>query len=82
LRTKLDLSVDFSLNFTLVISQFIQGNFQRKMSDCFFIIILFEDISIILLLFYPFWFKCGYSVNDQLDFILTVIKRYYNSNDR
>ena len=33
---------------------------------------------IILLLLFCF---LGYSVNDQLDFILTVIKRDYNAND-
>jgi len=38
---------------------------------------------IIILLFLPrFGFKCGYDVKDQSDFILTEIKRYYNSNDR
>ena len=38
LRTKLDLWVDFSLIFTLVISQLIQENFQRKTSDLFFLL--------------------------------------------
>ena len=37
---------------------------------------------IILLLFSHFWFNWGYNVNDQLDFVLTVIKRDYNTNDR
>ena len=92
LRTKLVLWVDFSLSFTLVISQFIQGNFQRKTSDWFFFIMFFKDILIILLLFFQdiliilllfwlFWFNRGYSVNDRLYFSLTVIKRDYNAND-
>jgi len=29
-----------------------------------------------------FWFNRGYSVNDRLDFVLTVIKRDYNANNR
>ena len=41
----------------------------------------FQDILIILLLFCLFWFNRGYSVNDRLDFALTVIKRVYNAND-
>jgi len=32
--------------------------------------------------FASFGFKRGYGVKDRLDFILTEIKRYYNSNDR
>ena len=47
-----------------------------------FFIILFKDILIILLLFLPFLFNRGYSVNDRLDFILIVITRDYNTNDR
>jgi len=40
-----------------------------------YFIIIFQDILIILLLFSFFLFNRGYSVNDRLDFILTVIKR-------
>jgi len=47
-----------------------------------FLIILFKDILIILLLFCPFWFKRGYNVNNGLDFALKMIKRDYNANDR
>jgi len=91
-RTKLDLWVDFSLNFTLVINQFIQGNFQRKTSDWFFWLFYLKifwlfyyyfsryfDYFIIILLF---WFNRGYNVNDRLDFVLRVIKWDYNTNDR
>ena len=45
-------------------------------------LLYFQDILIILLLFFLFWFNCGYSANDRLDFALTVIKRHYNTNDR
>ena len=53
---ELDLWVDFSLSFTLVISQFIQGNFQRKNVRLIFLIILFKDILIILLLIFSRYF--------------------------
>jgi len=34
------------------------------------------------IIIFPFFgLKRGYGVNDRLDFILTEIKRYYNSND-
>jgi len=48
----------------------------------YFIIIFsrFFDYFIIILLF--FLFNRGYSVNDRLDFALTVIKRHYNTNDQ
>jgi len=54
------------------------------MSDWFFWlfylkIYIFYYIIIILPLF---GFKRGYNVKDQSDFILTEIKRCYNSNDR
>jgi len=58
----------------LVISQFIQGKFQRKKRPIDFILFYYY--------FAFFRFKRGYCVNDQLDFISKVIKRYYNSNDR
>jgi len=49
----------------------------------FFLIILFKDIFYYYIFILPlFGFKRGYSVKDQSDFILTEIKRYYNSNDR
>jgi len=55
LRTKLDLWVGFSLSFTLVISQFIQGNFQRKNAPMiffdYFIQRYFDYFIIILPLF-------------------------------
>ena len=38
------------------------------------------DYFIIILPF--FWFNRGYSVNDRLDFILTMIKQDYNTNDQ
>ena len=41
----------------------------------------FQHILIILLLFSFLWFNRGYSVNNRLDFALTVIKRHYNAND-
>jgi len=89
LRTKLDLRIDFSLSFTLIISQFIQEKCPIDFFDYF--IIFFQDILIILLLFFPkyfdyfiiillFWFNRGYSMNDWLDFVLIVIKRDYNTN--
>ena len=49
--------------------------------DILIILLFFQDILIILLLFCPFWFNRGYSVNDRLDYVLTVIKRDYNAND-
>ena len=45
------------------------------------LLLFFQDILIILLLFCLFWFNRSYSVNNHLDFILTVIKRDYNTND-
>ena len=61
----------------------INSQIKLRPIDCFnYFIIIFQDILIILLLFYFFWFNRGYSVNDQLDFVLTVIKRDYNTNDR
>ena len=71
---------------TLIISQLIQGKFQKKNVRLifldYFIIIIYQDIFIILLLFCFFRFNRGYSVNNRLDFVLTVIKRDYNTNDR
>ena len=54
------------------------------MSDWFFWIFyyyFFQDILIILLLFCFLWFNRGYSVNNRLDFVLTMIKQDYNTND-
>jgi len=49
----------------------------------FFFIILFKDIFYYYIIILPlFGFKRGYGVKDRSDFILTKIKRYYNSNDR
>jgi len=46
------------------------------------LIILFKDIFDYFIIILPlFGFKRGYGVKDRLDFILTEIKRYYNSND-
>ena len=55
------------------VSQFIQGNFQRKcLIDFFYYFIQrYFDYFIIILPF--FWFNRGYSVNDRLDFALMVI---------
>ena len=39
-----------------------------------YFLLVFQDILIILLLFCFFWFNRGYSVNDRLDFVLTMIK--------
>jgi len=50
--------------------------------DLFYYYYFSRDILIILLLFCFFWFNRGYSVNDRLDFALTVIKRDCNTNDR
>ena len=55
LRTKLDLWVDFSLSFTLVISQFIQGNVQliffyyfiQRYFDYFIIILPFFCLTVV-----------------------------------
>jgi len=48
-----------------------------------FFIILFKDIFYYYIIILPlFGFKRGYGVKDRSDFILTEIKRYYNSNDR
>jgi len=47
-----------------------------------YFIIIFQDILIILLLLCFFWFNRGYGMKDRSDFILTEIKRNYNSNDR
>ena len=55
--------------------------FNQRYFDYF--IIIFQDILIILLLFCLFFlFNHGYGVKDWSDFILTEIKRYYNSNDQ
>jgi len=65
----------------LLVNSFKETSKEKCLIDfCF--IILFKDILIILLLFFFFWFNRGYSVNDWLDFVLTVIKRHYNTNDR
>ena len=80
---KLDLWVDFSLSFTSVISEFIQGNFQRKNIWLIFLdyfIQRYLDYFIIIMLF--FGFNRDYCMNDRLGFILIVIKQYYNTNDR
>ena len=82
LRTSLTLRVDFSLSFTLVISQFIQGNFQRKTSDWFFWLFYSKIFWLFYYYFDFFWFNRGCSVNNWLDFALTVIKRDYNAYDR
>jgi len=77
----------------LVISQFIQGNFQKNVRLIFFyyfiqryfdyfIIIFSRYFDYFIMIFPFFWFNRGYSVNDRLDFALTVIKRDYNANDR
>jgi len=48
-----------------------------------FLIILFKDIFDYFIIIFPlFGFQRGYDVKDWSDFILTEIKRYYNSNDR
>ena len=44
-----------------------------------------RPIDFFLLFYYYFasyGFKCGYDVKDRSNFILTEIKRCYNSNDR
>jgi len=52
---------------------------EKRPIDFFLLKIFFYYYIIILPLF---GFKRGYGVKDRSDFILTEIKRYYNSNDR
>ena len=61
----------------LLVNSFKETSKEKRPID--FFIILFKDIWIILLLFYLFWFN---NVNDRLDFVLTVIKRDYNTNNQ
>ena len=67
----------------LLVNSIKKENPEGKCPFNLFLIILFKDIFYIILLFYLFFgFKRGYGVKNWLDFILTEIKRYYNSNDR
>ena len=75
----------------LLVNSFKETSKEKRPIDFFdyfiqryfdYFIIIFQDILIILLLFCFFWFNRGYSVNDRLDFALTVIKRAYNTIDR
>jgi len=55
----------------------------REKRPIYFFIILFKDIFYYYINILPlFGFKRGYGVKDRSYFILTEIKRYYNSNDR
>ena len=80
-RTKLDLWVYFSLSFTLVINQFIQGNFQRKTSDWFFWFnrgySVNDRLDFILKVI-----KWDYNTNDRLKFILSFIRWENGLNKR
>jgi len=61
----------------------IKKNPKEKRPIDFFGLFYSKIFLIILLLFCLFFcFKCDYGVKDRLNFILTEIKRYYNSNDR
>ena len=49
---------------------------------CMIILLLFFKIFWLFYYYFAFfWFNRGYSVNDRLYFILTVIKQDYNTND-
>ena len=39
-------------------------------------------MEIYFIIIWFFWFNRDYSVNDRLDFALTMSKRHYNTNDR
>ena len=65
----------------LLVNSFKETSKEKRPIDFFdyFIKIYFDYF---IAIFFFFCFKRGYGVNDRLDFILTEIKRYYNSNDR
>jgi len=76
----------------LLVNSFKETSKEKRPSDCFilfyskifwlFYYLFFKIFSLFYYYFACFWFNRGYSVNDQLDFVLTVIKRDYNTNDR
>jgi len=70
----------------LVISQFDlrKENPKEKRPIGFFVIILLKDISLITILLFClfFGFKHGYGMIERSDFILTEIKRCYNTKDQ
>ena len=64
----------------LLINSFKETFKEKRPIDFFgYFVQRYFDYFIIILLFL---FNRGYSVNDRLDFVLTVIKQDYNTNDR
>ena len=60
----------------------IKKKSQRKASDWFFWLFYSKIFWLFYYYFDFFWFNRGCSVNNWLDFALTVIKRDYNAYDR
>ena len=71
------------VSLLLLVNSIKKEKSQRKTSDWFFFIILLKDIFYYYIIFLPlFGFKRGYGMTERSDFILTEIKRCYNTNDR
>ena len=68
----------------LLVNSIKKGKSQRKNVQLIFLIILLKDIFLIIKLFFClfFGFKHGYGMTERSDFILTEIKRCYNTNDQ
>jgi len=65
----------------LLVNSFKETSKEKRLIAFFdYFIKRYFDYFIIIFPF--FWINRGYGVNDRLNFILIVIKRDYNSNDR
>ena len=60
----------------------IKKNLKEKWLIDFFLLFYSKIFWLFYYYFASFGFKRAYGVKDRLDFILTEIKRYYNSNNR
>jgi len=65
----------------LLVNSFKETSKEKRPIDFFWL--FYSKIFRLFYYYFAFFgFKRGYGVNDQLDFILIEIKRYYNSNNR
>jgi len=81
----LTLRVDFSLSFTLVISQFNQEREIPKRNVRLILLVYFTKryfFYYCIVILPLFGFQRGYDMTERSNFILTEIDGYYNSNDR
>ena len=80
-----DLWIDFLalVSLWLLVNSTKKEKSQRKTSNWFFIYFTKRYFFYYYIIILPrFGFKRGYGMTEQLDFILTEIKRCYNTNDR